>query len=618
MSLQFFRGRAAQGGSYTGQRDAPGQASIVSFGATGDGSTDDSAAITAAIESIRAQGGGVVYFPPGTYRAQGLPIYGDVWYVGGGTDTTVVKLINSPTDHLFKHTLNTGVIAYGGFRDLCLDGGGTTTYDGISFAALEYNINAYTVENCVIRYFRNGYVGPSQSGATRSEFNTFISCCVFGGCSGAGLLTYENPYICNNLFNGGVAGSIGISGRLFDTFVCGNAFTQLAYSIKSDATTANGLHWSTVTGNLFYGGLAGGVHIYTDNGTTITGNHFAGLGSSTAMSSAIVVRGNHNVISGNRFGRDDSGALKGDFVDGAISFSATDANGGALSTCGIGTTITGNSFYLKNGPAIKQAASKPHAGMNISGNSFYPVANVRCVDFTNTTPNFTWNNAFTGNTFYLSANTTTPALEIAFSFYGNTITDNAFIVGSGNTCSTLLKLDASNSVVSGNRLYTSATNCQTTPPVNISAKNARTKTMGNLVVDSSGREGVFVEMGLNETRVLGKLIGADFNSTGDQIIYINSTRYVVERVMVCAASISLTTAAGGLYAAPTKFGSPLVASTQTYSALTSAAKWMDCTLAATPGTDMYTASALYLSLTTAQGATATADVYVIGRDLGKS
>lgn len=618
MSLQFFRGRAAQGGSYTGLRDMPGQASVVAFGATGDGTTDDSAAITAAIESIRAQGGGVVYFPPGTYRAQGLPIYGDVWYVGGGTDTTVVKLINSPTDHLFKHTLNTGVIAYGGFRDLCLDGGGTTTYDGISFAALEYNINAYTVENCVIRYFRNGYVGPSQSGATRSEFNTFISCCVFGGCSGAGLLTYENPYICNNLFNGGVAGSIGISGRLFDTFVCGNAFTQLAYSIKSDATTANGLHWSTVTGNLFYGGLAGGVHIYTDNGTTITGNHFAGLGASTAMSSAIVVRGNHNVISGNRFGRDDSGALKGDFVDGAISFSATDANGGALSTCGIGTTITGNSFYLKNGPAIKQAASKPHAGMNISGNSFYPVADVRCVDFTNTTPNFTWNNSFTGNTFYLSANTTTPALEIAFSFYGNTITDNSFIVGSGNTCSTLLKLDASNSVVSGNRLYTSATNCQTTPPVNVSAKNARTKTVGNLVVDSAGREGVFVEMGLNETRVLGKLIGADFNSTGDQLIYINSSRYVVERVMVCAASISLTTAAGGVYAAPTKFGSPLVASTQTYSALTSAAKWMDCTLAATPGTDMYTASALYLSLTTAQGATATADVYVIGRDLGKS
>ncbi|MCC6890589.1 MAG: hypothetical protein IT536_18860, partial [Hyphomicrobiales bacterium] len=88
MSLQFFRGRAAQGGSYTGLRDMPGQASVVAFGATGDGTTDDSAAITAAIESIRAQGRGVVYFPPGTYRAQGLPIYGDVWYVGGGTDTT--------------------------------------------------------------------------------------------------------------------------------------------------------------------------------------------------------------------------------------------------------------------------------------------------------------------------------------------------------------------------------------------------------------------------------------------------------------------------------------------------------------------------------------------------
>lgn len=133
MSLQFFRGRAAQGGSYTGQRDAPGQASIVSFGATGDGSTDDSAAITAAINEINAQGGGTVYFPPGVYRAQGLPIYENVFYRGAGTVATKIMLVNGATTHLFIGA-KTGTFTNGGFFDLALDGvsaaGGK---DGITF-----------------------------------------------------------------------------------------------------------------------------------------------------------------------------------------------------------------------------------------------------------------------------------------------------------------------------------------------------------------------------------------------------------------------------------------------------------------------------------------------------
>lgn len=41
---------------------------VKSFGATGDGTTDDSAAINAAIEAANSAGGGTVYFPYGTYR----------------------------------------------------------------------------------------------------------------------------------------------------------------------------------------------------------------------------------------------------------------------------------------------------------------------------------------------------------------------------------------------------------------------------------------------------------------------------------------------------------------------------------------------------------------------
>lgn len=43
------------------------EVSVKWFGATGDGSTDDGAAIQAAIDAMSALGGGVVYFPKGTY-----------------------------------------------------------------------------------------------------------------------------------------------------------------------------------------------------------------------------------------------------------------------------------------------------------------------------------------------------------------------------------------------------------------------------------------------------------------------------------------------------------------------------------------------------------------------
>lgn len=111
---------------------------------------------------------------------------------------------------------------------------------------------------------------------------------------------------------------------------------------------------------------------------------------------------------------------------------------------------------------------------------------------------------------------------------------------------------------------------------------------------------------------LGRLKGANFNVTTDQAIPINSSRYVVRKIVVNNASISLTTAAGGVYTATAKGGTALVAAGQVYSALTASTKFVDLTLEAVAGTDVVTATTLYLSLTTAQGAAATADVYVYG------
>ncbi len=80
----------------------PGPGTIVDvtqYGAAGDGATDDTAAIQAAIDAVPAAGG-TVMFPPGTYivapgRTTGIAIKGNLNLVGSGANT-VLKI----KDHL--------------------------------------------------------------------------------------------------------------------------------------------------------------------------------------------------------------------------------------------------------------------------------------------------------------------------------------------------------------------------------------------------------------------------------------------------------------------------------------------------------------------------------------
>jgi hypothetical protein len=118
-------------------------------------------------------------------------------------------------------------------------------------------------------------------------------------------------------------------------------------------------------------------------------------------------------------------------------------------------------------------------------------------------------------------------------------------------------------------------------------------------------------------KLLGKLIGANFNVTTDQAIVLTPNCVPME-FLVTNASISLTTAAGGIYTAAAKGGVAIVAATQVYSNLTIATRAVLLTIAqlmnAVAGTAA-TPAQIFFSLTTGQGAAATADIYVFGLDL---
>lgn len=122
---------------------------------------------------------------------------------------------------------------------------------------------------------------------------------------------------------------------------------------------------------------------------------------------------------------------------------------------------------------------------------------------------------------------------------------------------------------------------------------------------------------INQQRALFVLRGANFNSTADQaLIQLGSfTRYQINDVMVLNPSISLTTAVGGFYTAASKGGTAFVAATQVYSSLTGPTVLLKCTNAGSVPSTLFTAFPLYFSLTTPQGAAATADIYIFGQDL---
>lgn len=75
--------------------------SVKDFGATGDGSTDDSNAIIAAQTSLGANGG-MLYFPAGTYMVgKTIPFKTGVHYLGESAKSSIVKATAASWDNIF-------------------------------------------------------------------------------------------------------------------------------------------------------------------------------------------------------------------------------------------------------------------------------------------------------------------------------------------------------------------------------------------------------------------------------------------------------------------------------------------------------------------------------------
>lgn len=112
-------------------------------------------------------------------------------------------------------------------------------------------------------------------------------------------------------------------------------------------------------------------------------------------------------------------------------------------------------------------------------------------------------------------------------------------------------------------------------------------------------------------RLLASYQGVNANATGDTVLpLLDSSSYSVKFAVFTNASISLTTAAAGVFTAPAAGGTGIVANAA-LSALTGPTVVSERTVASTAA---QTGQNLYVNVGTAQGAAATFDVYVYGYD----
>lgn len=79
---------------------------VKAYGALGDNATNDTAGIQAAIDAANANGGGIVWFPPGTYLSNKLTLYSKVSLHGASPEASIIKLLN---------TQNTALLTTNGF-----------------------------------------------------------------------------------------------------------------------------------------------------------------------------------------------------------------------------------------------------------------------------------------------------------------------------------------------------------------------------------------------------------------------------------------------------------------------------------------------------------------------
>lgn len=280
--------------------------SVKDFGATGDGTTDDTVAFQ---NALTAAAGKSLYVPNGTYLCTGLTIYSGTNMYGDSPSTSIIKAKGTlgTSTPLLKNPNQSGT-AYSytdvgiSMSNIKFDGNnlGSRTAELVSFG----KVNDLDIVNC--QFYNVQYIGLALAGC----LSVTVVECYFSECGSDSVI-----------IEGGAAlwmGPAGDTTPAYDVSVSENSFINNNWS----AMYANGQRLSII-GNYLSSNKESGIFM-TGNNNIISNNWISGQTKKYISASGIEVGGGFHVISGN---------FIGDCDDNCISL--TDVQF---------TTITGNSL----------------------------------------------------------------------------------------------------------------------------------------------------------------------------------------------------------------------------------------------------------------------------------
>lgn len=224
---------------------------VKKYGALGDGSTDDTTAIQAAINAANAAQGGIVFFPAGLYVSTLLTVYSYVTLVGAGRGASVIKLKAATNTDLIKSDgfdaltgeEDAGGLTHFGIRDLTLDGNRSNQSSGTG-AGLKHYGSLITMDRVVVRYTRGDGIysewNPGAADAVEDGCEGMIRGVSVHDCGGTGFL-WDGPH--DTIFTDCVAFSNATAGfwvkshgtSSFSQCHSWSGLTAQAYAFKLEA-----------------------------------------------------------------------------------------------------------------------------------------------------------------------------------------------------------------------------------------------------------------------------------------------------------------------------------------------------------------------------------------------
>ena len=283
-------------------------ADVMAYGATGNGSTDDTAAIQAAIDHMNGvYVGGFVFIPPGNYvtSSLGLTVKGGVILMGSGQK---VSFING-TNHDATVLHFDGSCAYAGIRDVIVGG---------YLNSLAIN-NAVNVANGVVVNMRDseivgGAYAIGQGGVDGRIFNVFAM-----GYQGAVFTTGGNFYtdckfddpggfnpVCAMNFSSYYAGSVVVEDQVTTTDMSGNQTSIIINDpaqkrrikfigcIISGGISVLNHGWTLLNGCEL--GVENKYTLTSTNPVTFVGCYQQGSGNVTLAGANVIKAGNFQIV----------------------------------------------------------------------------------------------------------------------------------------------------------------------------------------------------------------------------------------------------------------------------------------------------------------------------------